>query len=145
MLLAFNALLYLSALAVAVAATRPQEGPRPRGERAARVTLVAGGGMTVGAALGLMAAGRWFESAIAGSLAIVVVGASMWFGLTRTPAEAPDEDEEDDDGGGGSLYRPPAPEPTRPEGGPTDEFQTDWNDFDAARAGWSREREPASA
>ena len=148
MLLAFNALLYLSAFTVAIAATAPQPGPRPRRERVARFVLLTGGSLSVSAAIGLMLNGMWFESALAGSAAILVVGASMWFGLTRVRTEVVAEEDEDDDGGG-SLYGPPAPEPTRPEGGPSEDFwdRTDpagWAAFDAARAAWEREREPAA-
>lgn len=141
MLLAANALLYLSALALAIAVTRPAAGAPARGARRARGVLACGGGLSITTAIVLALVGLWFESALAGAAAIVVVSVSMWFALRRAPAPVEDEGDEDDDGGG-SLFRPVPPEPTKPEGGPSDDF---WADFDAARSGWDREREPAGA
>jgi hypothetical protein len=140
MLLAVNALLYVSALMLAIAFTYPHTDPVPRAARRARVVLTYGGALTIAVAIALALVGLWFESALAGGATIVVVAVSMWFALSR--ASAPSEDEEEDDDDGGSLFRPPAPEPTKPEGGPSDDL---WTEFDAARAGWDREREPAGA
>jgi hypothetical protein len=141
MLLVVNATLYLFALAIAVLVTRPAPGTSSRGGRGARWTLACGGSLTMVAAIGLASADLWFESALAGTVSIVVVAVSMWFAFTRMHHEQEAEDDEDDDDDGGSMFRPPPPEPTRPEGGPSDDF---WTDFDAARAGWSRDRDPAN-
>jgi hypothetical protein len=142
MLLALNALLYLTALTLAMAVVTPLPDGAGRRARVARLVLVLGGGLTVAAAMVLAALGLWFESALAGTVAILVVGACMWVAVGRrtAPAEAEDEDEDDD---GGSLFKPPPPEPTKPEGGPSDDHWNDWSEFDAARAGWAREREPS--
>ncbi len=144
MMLAANTTLYLLALMLAVALTTPVPATAARGAGAARVVLVCGGGLIVSTAIALAFVGLWFESALVGSLAIVVVSVSMWFALARVPVAAETEDEEDDDDGG-SLFRPVPPEPTKPEGGPSDDIWTDWSDFDAARAGWERDREPQPA
>jgi hypothetical protein len=141
MLLAANALLYLSALALAMVVTSPRPGTHSRGARAARIVMACGGGLAIAAAIVLALVGLWYVSALAGAVAIVVVSVSMWFALARMPGTAEDEGDEDDDGGG-SLYPPVPPEPTKPEGGPSDDF---WTEFDAARSGWDREREPAGA
>ena len=141
MLLVLNATLYVFAFALAVTSLRKVPNSTGPVARAARITLVVVGGATIATAVVLGFAGLWFESGIAGSAAIVVVGVCMWLGLARLPEPEPAEDEEGEDDDGGSLFRPPAPEPTRPEGGPSDEF---WSDFDAARAGWEREREPSA-
>jgi hypothetical protein len=140
MLLAVNALSYVSALMLAIAFTHPRTDDVPRAVRLARIVLAWGGGLTIVVALALALAGLWVESGIAGAVAIVVVAVSMWFALAR--ASAPSEDEEEDDDDGGSKFRPPPPEPTKPDCGPSDDS---WTDFDAARAGWDREREPAGA
>lgn len=141
MLLAANALLYLSALALAIAVTRPSTGTPARGARPARAVMACGGGLTVAAAIALAFVGLWFESALAGAAAIIVVSVSMWFALARTTGPVADEGDEDDDGGG-SLFKPVPPEPTKPEGGP-DPSDDVWAEFDAARSAWDREREPA--
>jgi uncharacterized membrane protein len=138
MLLAVNALLYVSALMLAIAFTHPRADDVPRAARLARVVLAWGGGLTILVALALALAGLWFASAIAGAVAIVVVAVSMWFALAR--ASAPSEDEEEDDDDGGSKFRPRPPQPTKPDCGPSDDL---WTEFDAARAGWDRPREPA--
>jgi hypothetical protein len=137
MLIAANALLYLSALTLAIVLTHPRSDAVPRGARLARLVLICGGGLTIAAAIALALVDRWYASALAGAVAILVVAVSMWFALAR--AAVPAEEEDDDDNDGGSPFRPPPPQPTRPEGGPSDDF---WAEFDAARAGWDREREP---
>jgi hypothetical protein len=141
MLLALNATLYVFAFALAVTSLRKVPAPAGRAGRVARATLLCGGGPTIAAAVGFGFIGLWFESALAGTAAIVVIGVCMWVGLSRLPQHDASEDEEDEDDGGGSHFRPPEPEPTRPEGGPSDDL---WSDFDAARAGWERDREPSA-
>jgi hypothetical protein len=138
MLLAVNAVLYVFALTLAVAVMSPMPDGASRRSRAARAALASGGGLAVAAAIALGYGGLWFESALAGSVAIVIVGGCLCVGLAREPAQVEDEDDEDDDGGG-SPYRPAPPEPTKPEGEPSDDL---WSDFDRARADWSRDREP---
>jgi len=103
-----------------------------------RIMLVVGGA-TIATAVALAFARLWFESALAGSGAIVIVGVCMWLGLARTAGGESEDDEDDDDGGG--LFRPPPPEPTRPVGGPSDDL---WSEFDNARAGWERDRTPSA-
>jgi L-lactate permease len=140
MMVAANALLYVFALTLAVAVISPQPEGASRRSRAARSVLTCGGGLTVTAAIALAFVGLWFESALAGTVAILVVGTCLWFGLARQPWR-PDEDEDDDDDGGGRR-RPIPPEPTQPVGGPPEDL---WADFDNVRAGWERDREPVSA
>jgi len=135
MLLAVNSLLYLGALTLAMVATNSMPETATRGARAARCVLAFGGGAIIAAAIALGFAGMWFESALAGTVAIVVMGTSMWFALAHL---ANDDDEDDEDGG--SLFSPSSPEPTKPEGGPSDDM---WTEFDRARAGWERERRPS--
>jgi len=141
MVLTANSLLYLCALVLAVTVTTPLPATASRGARLARAMLAGGGGLVISAAIALAFLGLWFESALAGTAAIVLVGVCMWVALARHPDAAAEEDEDEDDEGG-SHFKPPAPEPTKPEGGPSDDF---WADFDAARADWDRAREPTSA
>jgi hypothetical protein len=142
MMVAINALLYVFALTLAVAVISPIPEGAPRRTRVARSALTCGGGLTVTAAIALAFIGLWFESALAGTVAIVVVGTCMWFGLARQPSWPDDEDDDDDDGGG--RRRPIPPEPTQPVGGPSEDL---WSDFDSVRAGWDRDcgRDPVSA
>jgi hypothetical protein len=140
MLLALNATLYVFAFALAVFSLRRVPAAAGRAARVARGTLVCAGGLTISTAIVLACVGLWFESSLAGSAAIVVIGVCMWVGLSRIPAQEQAEDEEGEDDDGGSLFGPPAPEPTRPEGGPSDDS---WAEFDAARAEWARQRDPA--
>jgi hypothetical protein len=137
MLLLLNSLLYVFALTLAVTVMSPLGAEASRRARIARATLACAGGLTITAAIALAFVAMWFESALAGTIAIVIVGACMCVGLARAPGQAEDEDEEDDDGG--SLYRPVPPEPTKPEGGPPEDV---WAEFDRARADWAREHEP---
>jgi hypothetical protein len=139
MVLVVNAVMYVFALTLAVTVITPLPEGASIPLRAARGALACGGGLTITAAIALAFVGLWFESALAGTIAIVIVGVCMWFSLARMPAE-PDDDEEDDDDGGGRID-PVPPAPTEPAGGPSDDL---WSDFDAARAGWERDREPAS-
>ena len=136
MLLLLNSVLYVFALTLAVTVMSPPGVQASRRARIARATLACGGGLTITAAIALGFFGLWVESAIAGTIAIVVVGTCMCVGLAREQGETEDEDEDDDDGG--SLHRPVPPEPTKPEGGPADDA---WADFDRARAEWAREHE----
>jgi hypothetical protein len=144
MLLLVNALLYVFALTLAVAVVSPMPADASRRARVARATLACGGGSTVVAAIALGFVGLWFESALAGTLAIIVVGTCMCVGLAGQSANAAAGEDEDEDDDGGSLYGPAAPDPTKPEGGPSDDSFTDWTEFDRARAGWAREREPTT-
>jgi hypothetical protein len=141
MMVAVNALLYVFALTLAVAVISPIPEGAPRRTRVARSALTCGGGLTVTAAIALAFVGLWFESALAGTIAILVVGTCMWFGLARQTSWPDDEDDDDDDGGG--HRRPIPPEPTQPVGGPSEDL---WADFDSVRAGWDRDRgrEPVS-
>ncbi len=139
MMVVVNALLYGFALTLALAVISPVPQDAPRSLRAARAVLAIGGGATVVVSIVLAILGLWFESALAGTVAIVIVGACMWFGLSRMPSDAEDEEEDDDDGG--SHRRTDPPEPTQPAGGPSEDPRTDWTEFDAARAGWERDRD----
>jgi hypothetical protein len=139
MIVVVNGLLYVFALTLAVAVISPQPEGASRRSRAARSALTCGGGVTVTAAIALAAIGLWFESALAGTVAILVVGTCMWFGLARQSSR-PDDDEDDDDDGGGRR-RPVPPEPTQPVGGPSEDL---WADFDSVRAGWDRDRDPVA-
>jgi hypothetical protein len=136
MMVAVNALLYVFALTLAVAVISPIPEGAPRRTRVARSALTCGGGLTVTAAIALAFVGLWFESALAGTVAILVVGTCMWFGLARQASWPDDEDDDDDDGGG--RRRPIPPEPTQPVGGPSEDL---WTDFDSVRAGWDRDRD----
>src|SRR4051812_9246483 len=107
MLLLINSLLYIFALTLAVTAMSPMGAEAPRRARIARATLTCAGGAAVTAAITLGFVGMWFESALAGTTAIIVVGACMCVGLAREAGQTEDEDEDDDDGG--SLYRPVPP------------------------------------
>ena len=139
MMVAVNALLYVFALTLAVAVISPIPEGAPRRTRAARSALTCGGGLAVTAAIALAFVGLWFESALAGTVAILVVGTCMWFGLARQPSRSDEEEDDDDDGGG--RRRPLSPEPTQPVGGPPDDL---WTDFDNARADWERDRDPVA-
>jgi len=137
MVVVVNALLYVFALTLAVAVISPLPEGASGPARAARATLACGGGVTIIVAITLAFIGLWFESALAGTVAIVVVGVCMWFGLARMPSQ-PDDDEDDDDDDGGGRHHPVPPAPTQPVGGPSDDL---WADFDALRAGWDRDRD----
>src|ERR1700709_1900906 len=90
MMVVVNALLYVFALTLAVAVISPQPEAASRRVRAARSALACGGGLTVTAAIALAFVGLWFESALAGTVAILVVGTCMWFGLARASWRAAD-------------------------------------------------------
>lgn len=139
-MLILNAALYIIALGLSLAVLTPVAEAAPRRVRAARWTLACGGGLTMSVAIALSFMGRWFESGIAGCVSIVIVAGSLWYALTSRTA--PKSDDDDDDGGGGPRKRPDPPAPPEPAGGPSEDRWTDWSDFDRARAGWEREREP---
>ena len=140
MLLLVNALLYVVALTLAVAVISPMPEHASRRARWARRVLALGGSLTIAAAIALALLGLWLESALAGCAAIVIVGVCLCIGLACEAAPAEDEEEDDDDGG--SLFGPVAPEPTKPDAGPSDDL---WTEFDLLRAEWAREREPSPA
>jgi len=135
--LILNATLYVIALSLSLAVITPVPEKATRRVRIARGVLACGGGVTITAAIALMFTGMWFESGIAGCVAIVIVATCMWFALTQTSSERDDSDDSDD-GGGGQKKRPDPPAPPEPFGdGPGDP----WAEFDRARAGWEGERE----
>jgi hypothetical protein len=138
MVLVLNAVLYVIALGLSLAVLTPVPERASRRVRAARGTLACGGGLAMSVAIALSFMGHWFESGIAGCVAIVIVSACLWCALsTRFTPNA--DDDEDDEGGGGPRKRPDPPAPPEPAGGPAEDL---WGDFDRARASWDREREP---
>ena len=142
MVLVLNAVLYVVALSLSLAVLTPlPEGATPRLRRARRV-LVCAGGLAMSVAITLSFLGRWFESGIAGCVAIVVVSACLWLGLTSRFARRGEDDDGGQDGGGGPRRRPDPPAPTEPAGGPPEDL---WTEFDHARAAWERGREPVGA
>jgi hypothetical protein len=138
MVLILNALLYVVALSLSLAVLTPIPERSPRRIRFARAALAFGGGATMTAAIVLSFAGMWFESAVAGSVSIVVVGVCMWFALTARFSTDGDDGEDGDDGGGGPRKRPVPPAPPEPAGGPAEDL---WAEFDRARSGWDRPRD----
>ncbi len=136
MIAGVNALLYVSALTLAVLVVSPLPEGACRRVRVARAVLICGGGVAVTAAIALGFAGRWYESAVVGLVTILIVSLCMCLGLSRMPSQ-PDDDEDDDDDGGGRRH-PPPPAPTQPVGGPPNDL---WDDFDATRDAWERDRE----
>jgi hypothetical protein len=141
MLLVLNAVLYLAALTLSLCVVTPVPEGASRRVRVARMSLALGGGATISAAITLTFFGMWAESAIVGCAAIVIVCVCLWVALSRSSSEQ-DDGEDGSDGGGGRRRRPIPPAPPEPLGGP-DGHRTDWTEFDAARAGWARDREPA--
>jgi hypothetical protein len=142
MVVIFNAMLYVIALSLALAIITPVPEGASRRVRVSRWALACGGGVTITIAIALSFMGQWFQSGIVGAIAIVFVGAGMWLALTSaSPADNGDDDDGDDGGGGQRRPKvPPAP-PEPLDGPPSDP----WTDFDRARAGWDREREPVGA
>jgi hypothetical protein len=136
--LIFNAMLYVIALSLSLAIITPVPEDATRRVRVARWALAGGGGVTITVAIALSFMGLWFESGIVGAVAIVVVGAGMWVALTSSPADS-DGDDGEDDGGGGQRKPKVPPAPPEPLG---DRPYDPWVDFDRARAGWDRDREP---
>jgi hypothetical protein len=145
MVLIVNAALYVVALSLSLAVLTPVPDGASRRVRIARRSLVCGGGLAMSVAITLSFMGRWFESGIAGCVAVVVVSVCLWLGLTSRFSPRGEEDDDGEDGGGGPRKRPDPPAPPEPAGGPPDQFRTDWTDwtdFDRARADWERERTP---
>lgn len=136
--LVLNAVLYIVALSLALAVLTPIAQGASRRLRLARRALVCGGGLTMSLAITLSFMGRWFESGIAGCVALVVVSGCLWLGLTSRFTRRGEDDDDGQDGGGGPRKRPDPPAPPEPAGGPPDEL---WSDFDRARAEWERERD----
>jgi hypothetical protein len=138
MLLALNAVLYVVALGLSLCVLPPVAEGAPRRVRVARTSLAFGGGAAIAAAITLTFVGLWVESTAVGSIALLIVCVCLWIALSH-PSSRRDDGEDGSDGGGGRPRRPIPPAPPEPLGGPS----SDWSDFDAARAGWAREREPA--
>jgi len=142
MLLALNAVLYLVALTLSLRVVTPLPDGATRCARVARMSLACGGGAAITAAITLTFVGLWVESVIVGSFALVLVCVCLWVALWRSsPAPDRDDGEDGSGGGGGRRRRPIPPAPPEPLGGP----ELDWSDFDAARAGWARDRDPVGA
>jgi hypothetical protein len=139
MLLVLNALLYLVALTLSLCVLTPVPEDASRRVRVARASLAFGGSVAITAAITLTFLGLWVESAMIGCVALTIVCVSLWVALSRSSSDR-DDGEDGSDGGGGRRRRPTPPAPPQPLGGPSG---TDWAEFDAARAGWAREREPA--
>jgi hypothetical protein len=139
MVLIVNAVLYVIALSLSLAVLTPVPENASRRVRAARGTLACGGGLAMSVAITLSFMGHWFASGIAGCVSIVIVSACLWCALTARYTPKTDDEDDGDDGGGGPRKRPEPPAPPEPAGGPPDDV---WTDFDRARAGWDREREP---
>jgi hypothetical protein len=142
MVLLLNAALYVIALSLSLAVLSPVPKGASRRVRASRAALAFGGGLSMSIAITLSFMGHWFESGIAGCVSIVIVSTCLWCALTARYMPNSDDDDDGDDGGGGPRKRPEPPAPPQPAGGPPGDL---WTDFDHARAGWDREREPAHA
>jgi len=140
MVLILNAVLYVVALSLSLAVLTPVPARASRRVRIARAALACGGGLAMSVAITLSFMGYWFESGIAGCVSIVIVSTCLWFALTSRFTPKADDDDDGDDGGGGPRKRPDPPAPPEPAGGPAEDL---WADFDRARAGWDREREPS--
>ena len=143
MLLTLNVVLYLVALSLSLCVVTPVPAGASRRIRLVRVCLACAGGAAITAAITLSFLGLWLLAALAGVVALLLVCACMWVALSRHSPER-DDGGEGSDGGGGQPRHPVAPEPPEPFGGPpAAEDRSDWTDFDVARAGWVRERDPA--
>lgn len=141
MLLVLNVLLYGVALGLALAVLTPLPERPSRRLRVARLVLIAGGGLAMGSAITLSFLGLWLASGVAGCIALVVVATCLWVGISAR-ARPGDDDDGGDGGGGGPPKHPEPPLPTRPAGDGDDER---WSEFDRARAGWERPRDPVGA
>ncbi len=137
--LALNAALYVVALSLSLAVLTPVPEGASRRVRIARRVLVCGGGLAMSSAITLSFLGRWYESGVAGCIALVVVAGCLWLGLTSRFTHRGEDDDDGQDGGGGPRKRPDPPAPPEPAGGPPDEL---WTEFDRARAVWDHERTP---
>jgi hypothetical protein len=146
MVLILNAVLYVVALGLSLAVLTPIPEGASRRARTARAALAVGGGLAMSLAITLSFLGHWFASGIAGCASLVIVSGCLWVALASRSPNA-DDDDDGDDGGGGPRKRPEPPAPPEPAGsGPDIGFgDTEWTEFDRARAGWSREREPSPA
>jgi len=143
MLLTLNVVLYVVALSLSLCVVTPVPAGASRRIRLVRVSLACAGGAAITAAITLSFLGLWLLAALAGVVALLLVCACMWVALSRHSPER-DDGGEGSDGGGGQPRHPVAPEPPEPFGGPpAPEDRSDWTDFDVARAGWARERDPA--
>ena len=140
MVLILNAVLYVVALSLSLAVLTPIPEGASRRVRTARRLLVGGGGLAMSVAITLSFMGHWLESGIAGCVAIVIVSACLWLGLTSHFSPRPEDDDDGQDGGGGPRKNPDPPAPPEPAGGPSEDL---WEQFDRARADWERERQPA--
>lgn len=138
----FNAVLYAVALGLALAVVSLVDGGTSRRVRGARRVLVGVGGLAMSVAIALSFMGHWLESGIAGCVAIAIVCACMCVALTGRASRGHEDEDDGDDGGGGPRKRPEPPAPPEPAGGPTEDG---WTDFDRARAGWERDRDPVGA
>ena len=139
MVLILNAVLYVVALSLSLAVLTPVPDAASRRLRTARWALAIGGGLAMTVAITLSFMGHWFASGIAGCVSIVIVSGCLWFGLTARYTPNGEDEDDGDDGGGGPRKRPDPPAPPEPAGGPSEDL---WTDFDRARAGWERDREP---
>jgi len=140
--LALNAVLYVVALSLSLAVLTPIPENASRRLRIARRGLVVGGGLTMSVAITLSFLGRWFESGIAGCVAIAIVSGCLWLGLTSRFSQRGEEDDDGQDGGGGPRKRPDPPAPPEPAGGPPEDL---WTEFDRARAAWEDDRSSIGA
>jgi len=140
-LVALNSILYVVALSLSLCVVTPLPEGASRRKRVARASLAFGGGTAITGAVTLTFAGLWVESAIAGCVALTIVVACLWVAPSHSCSEH-DDGEDGSDGGGGQRRRPTPPAPPEPLGGPGGP-ELDWTDFDAVRAGWAKEREPA--
>ena len=139
MVLILNAVLYLVALSLSLAALTPVPSGASRRVRLARRALVCGGGMAMSVAITLSFMGLWIESGIAGCVAVIVVTTCLWLGMSSRFSPRADDDDDGQDGGGGPRKRPDPPAPPEPAGGLPGEW---WTDFDRARAGWEHDSHP---
>jgi hypothetical protein len=135
MVLILNAVLYVIALGLSLAVLTPVPERASRRVRAARGSLVCGGGLAMGVAITLSFMGRWFASGVAGCVAIVIVSTCLWVALSARFTPRTDDEDDGGGGGGGPRKRPDPPAPPEPAGGPSEEL---WAEFDRARAGWDR-------
>lgn len=137
MVLALNAVLYLAAFSLSLCVVTPTPERAARSVRIAQTALTCGGGVAIAAAIALTFLGLWVESVVVGTIALVIVCVCLYVALSHSSSDR-DDGEDGSDGGGGRPRRPIPPAPPKPTG-PT----LSWEDFDAVRAGWAREREPA--
>jgi hypothetical protein len=145
MVLILNAVLYVVALSLSLAVLTPVPSAASRRVRLARRALVCGGGLAMSVAITLSFMGRWVESGVAGCVAVVVVTACLWLGLSSRFSPRGEDDDDGQGGGGGPRKRPDPPAPPEPAGGLSGDWWTDWTDFDRARANWEHAPKPEPA